>query len=188
MLNSVNSYDLIFTWKLMSITMCIVSGFAAVAHFSEHPDFGVMYYVILFDVAFSYTIIYEKTFKIPELFDQAAACALLRIRGCRYDVFRRQWRPFHVLESKLVVFTKWNGHLRRFLWIMLWPTLLACWLPTVKKSLNKLASPCVYILAKAKIINGSVARIPILSLHVNGWSLLWVDLDVSHSSQEAINK
>ena len=89
MLNNVNG-DLIFTWKLVSISVAIMNGYAAIAHFAEHPIFGVMYYILLVDCAFIYTVIYEKAFKIPQLFDQAASCALLRIRRNRTNVFRRQ--------------------------------------------------------------------------------------------------
>ena len=39
---------------------------------------------------FIYTVIYEKAFKIPELFEQVAVSALLHLRGDRRDVFRRQ--------------------------------------------------------------------------------------------------
>lgn len=89
MANNVNSY-LIFTWKLLSITVCILSGYSAVAHFEEHPIFGVVYYFMLIDVTFIYTVIYEKAFKIPQLFDQARAYALLHRRGKRRDAFRRE--------------------------------------------------------------------------------------------------
>lgn len=89
LVNDVNSY-LIFTCKLAALSICILSGYAAIAHFSEQPIFRIMYYVILFDVIFIYTLIYDKAFKIPELFGQVAASALLEIRGKRKNYLRRQ--------------------------------------------------------------------------------------------------
>ena len=41
LLNMVNQ-DLIFTWKLLSLGMCIVNGYAAISHFGGYPIFGVM--------------------------------------------------------------------------------------------------------------------------------------------------
>ena len=63
--------NVIFTWKLVSIGICITNGYAAIAHFRDHPIFGVMYYGIFFDVALFYTIAYQKAFKIPALLTQA---------------------------------------------------------------------------------------------------------------------
>ena len=40
----------IFTIKLFSIVVGIISGFAAIAQFQDHPIFGVMYYVLFADV------------------------------------------------------------------------------------------------------------------------------------------
>ena len=50
LLNIVNQ-NMIFTWKILSIGMCITAGYAAIAHFGDHPIFGIMYYGILFDVS-----------------------------------------------------------------------------------------------------------------------------------------
>ena len=49
--------------------MGIVCGYAAIAHFNDHPIFGIMYYVILFDVVLAYTVVYGKTFQIPTLLE-----------------------------------------------------------------------------------------------------------------------
>ena len=57
--------NLIFTWKLGGIGISITCGFAAIAHFSEHPVFGLMYYVIVLEASFVYTVLYEKAFKFP---------------------------------------------------------------------------------------------------------------------------
>ena len=89
MLNNVNC-NMIFAWKLMSISGSIVCGYAAIAHFGEHPIFGVMYYFLLVDCTFIYTVLYGKAFKIPQLFDKAASCALLRTRRNRTNGFRKQ--------------------------------------------------------------------------------------------------
>ena len=71
--------DLVFTWKLASLGMSIISGYAAIAHFTEHPVFGIMYYGILIDVTLVYTIIYGKAFKTPDLFKQAVDAELMRL-------------------------------------------------------------------------------------------------------------
>ena len=89
MFNELNSY-LIFTWKLVSISTCITCGFAAIAHFSDQIVFGIMYYVLLLDAAFLYTIIYEKAFKIPRLFDETASRARLHMGRTRRDGFSKQ--------------------------------------------------------------------------------------------------
>ena len=81
LLNVVNR-QLIFTWKLLSIGMGIVCGYAAIAHFNDHPVFGIMYYVILFDVVLAYTVVYGKTFRIPTLLESAKV--RLQLCGTRY--------------------------------------------------------------------------------------------------------
>ena len=62
--------DMIFTWKLDSICISIISGYAAIAHFKENPIFGIMYYVILFDASLTYSLIYEKGFKVPHTLEK----------------------------------------------------------------------------------------------------------------------
>ena len=78
---NVENRNLIFSWKLLSIGMCIISGSAAIAHFSDNPVFGVLYYSLLFDVALFYTIPYEMAFKIPNLITDAKS--LLRVQASR---------------------------------------------------------------------------------------------------------
>ena len=56
LLNVVNR-KLVFTWKLLS-------------HFSEHPLFGIVLYMIFFQGSFIYSVMYEKGFKVPELIAQ----------------------------------------------------------------------------------------------------------------------
>ena len=89
MVNNVNNYVL-FTFKLVAITVGILTGYSALAHFHQHPIFGIMYYLMLFDVTTIYTLIYGKAFKIPQLFDQATTSALLSMRGNRRGMFTRQ--------------------------------------------------------------------------------------------------
>ena len=78
MLNKVNCY-LIFTWKIDSLGTSIASGYAAIAHFKDHPMFGVMYYVLFCDATLVYILLYEGAFKVPELFHRAKS--LLRLSG-----------------------------------------------------------------------------------------------------------
>ena len=89
MFNKLHRY-LIFTWKLLSITGSILLGFAAIAHFQELPVFGIVYCISLLDFVFLYAFIYEKAFKIPQLFDEAALRAELYMCGNRKDGFRKQ--------------------------------------------------------------------------------------------------
>ena len=53
MLNLVNGH-LTFAWKLLSLGICITTGYAGIAHFSDHPIFGVMYYAIFLDISLVY--------------------------------------------------------------------------------------------------------------------------------------
>ena len=77
LLNIVNRH-LIFTWKLLSIGIAIISGYAAIAHFGEYPIFGIMYYVMLFDMMLIYPTLYGQTFKIPALMTKAKALLVVR--------------------------------------------------------------------------------------------------------------
>ena len=61
--------------------MCIISGYAAIAHFTENPVFGVMYYTILYETSLTYVLMYEKGFKVPDQIQQAKS--LLRLRAKR---------------------------------------------------------------------------------------------------------
>ena len=104
--------NLIFTWKLLCIGLGIINGYAAIAHFGEHPIFGVLYYVIWIDCAIIYTVIYEKAFKVPDLITKTKTAFRLRERGMRNkaarNVFERQVKSvqpmgiavgeFHTLE------------------------------------------------------------------------------------------
>ena len=81
LLNTVHE-NIIFTWKLLSIGASIVCGYAAVAHFQEYPVFGIMYYVMFMDAALIYVFIYEKGFKVPDMFNRAKN--LLRLHSSRY--------------------------------------------------------------------------------------------------------
>ena len=66
LLNVVNS-KLIFTWKLLCLGMCIMSGYAAIAHLSDHTVFGVMYFALFLEGSIIYAVMYEQAFKVPDL-------------------------------------------------------------------------------------------------------------------------
>ena len=85
--NTVNR-NLIFTWKLVSLGISIISGYAAIAHFKEHPVFGVMYYVIFFDVTLAYTLLYEKAFRTPALFKRAVNAERMKLCTGQYGEMR----------------------------------------------------------------------------------------------------
>ena len=88
-LNKVNGY-LIFIFKLACISVGIIAGFSAVAHFREHPIFGILYYVLVLNATLMYTLMYGKTFEIPRLLDEAKSLALLLLHGQRRGILRRQ--------------------------------------------------------------------------------------------------
>ena len=77
-MNVING-NLIFTWKFTSLGVSIISGYAAIAHFKEHPIFGIMYYVFFAEVTLAYSLLYEKAFKTPELFKMAVNAELFRL-------------------------------------------------------------------------------------------------------------
>ena len=79
LLNIANQ-SVIFTWKLLCLGLCITSGYAAIAHFSDHPVFGIMYYVIFVDASLTYGVMYEKGFKVPELITKVRAALRMRVR------------------------------------------------------------------------------------------------------------
>ena len=112
MLNTVNRH-LIFTWKLISIGVGIVAGYSAIAHFNDHPIYGVMYYIALVDVLLVYSTVYAKAFKVPLLVRNATislevfAANRLRSRAERNMVKKKlraiphlgiQVGNFHMLE------------------------------------------------------------------------------------------
>ena len=95
LLNIVNR-QLIFTWKIVCIGICIVSGYAGIAHFSEHVVFGIMYYALLFEGSLIYTLMYEKGFKVPTLFGKTRTLLMLRANR---NVSRADWK---VLKRRLI--------------------------------------------------------------------------------------
>ena len=88
MVNVINSY-IIFTFKLICIGMCIVCGYAAIAHLKEHPIFGIMFYFLFFDHVLTYASLYEKAFRIPVLFQEARRLLRLRSRDERVPARRK---------------------------------------------------------------------------------------------------
>ena len=68
---------LIFTWKLLDIGLCIICGYAAVAHFKEQPVFGILYYLMLLDCMLIYMLIYGKAFTVPALIQETRRAILM---------------------------------------------------------------------------------------------------------------
>ena len=111
LLNVLNA-DIIFTWKLLCLGLSAVCGFAAVAYFSVHPVFGLMYYAMFFDTSFIYTVIYGKAFKVPERISKTRNAIRLAANGLKnraeWKMIERQVRSipsvrvkvgeFHILE------------------------------------------------------------------------------------------
>ena len=77
--NEVNSY-VIYSWKSICVFMCVGAGYAAIAHFTDYPVFGVLYHVIAVFAAFVYIFSFDQAFKIPSLFEYAAKEAMLHAR------------------------------------------------------------------------------------------------------------
>ena len=67
-------------WKLLCIASCIFSGYAVIAHFNEHPIFGIMYVFIFLDLGLAYLLVYDKAFRVPALLGRVkvllGACAV----------------------------------------------------------------------------------------------------------------
>ena len=86
-LNVVNR-NLIFTAKLVCLGISITCGYAAIAHFSRYPVFGVMYYVICFEPLFAYTALYQKAFMVPYLMAKARTALRLRVQSIPSEAVR----------------------------------------------------------------------------------------------------
>ena len=80
--NIVNK-NLIFTWKLVSLTVAIGAGYATIAHFSDHPMFEIFYALACIDCTIFYCLLYDRAFQIPILFMKAKTLLLLRVRQRR---------------------------------------------------------------------------------------------------------
>ena len=70
----------VFTWKLACIGFCILCGYAAIAHFNDHPIFGIVYYIGFIDSMLIYTLVYGKAFKVSELFHEAVNVSLVGLQ------------------------------------------------------------------------------------------------------------
>ena len=109
LLNMVHE-NTVFTFKLFSIGTCIVTGYVAIAHSQDYPVFGIMYYAIFIDCFLVYMLIYEKGFKVPDMFRKAKRTLRLRAqgRGRAHEILKRQLMSipavgikvgdFHMLE------------------------------------------------------------------------------------------
>ena len=118
--NRVNCYA-IFSCKVGFITSCIITGYSAIAHFSDFPVFGVLNYLVLLNGLFIYCFTYGRAFKIPPLFQETSRSAVLQVQACGSmgmseedaKIFRRQIRSiprvgvrvgaFHMIESVSVL-------------------------------------------------------------------------------------
>ena len=102
--NLVNQY-MLFTSKLICISVSIVSGYATIAHFNDYPIFGIMYCVIFFDLLLMYALLYEKAFKVAELFEKAKAILILQSRrsvaGDDWEILRRHVKSVPTLGIKV---------------------------------------------------------------------------------------
>ena len=104
-LNVLNS-SLIFTMKLYCLCVSICSGYAAVAHFSDQPVFGIMYCVLFFEASFIYSSLYQKGFKVPDLITEAkSACRLggrrLAKKAQRRTIIEKQLKSIPSLGIKV---------------------------------------------------------------------------------------
>ena len=85
-----------------------MTGYAAIAHFRKQPVFGVLYYVMFLDGFLIYTLLYEKGFMVPRLFEQAKTMLMLSGTQAEREMLRRQVKSipplgimvgqFHMLE------------------------------------------------------------------------------------------
>ena len=103
-LNGVNK-NLIFTMKVNCLGFSIASGYAALAHFSDQPVFGTMYYVVFVEALFIYSAIYEKAFRVPHLMSKASRACRLRARSLTSKFLRtgleRQFKSIPAVGIKV---------------------------------------------------------------------------------------
>ena len=101
--NEVNSY-VIFSWKVMCISISIGAGYAAIAHFGDSPIFGLMYCLALANCVSMYTLSYGKAFKMSDRFREASTTAVLLAHKRKYTeiaTFERQKRSFSRMGIKV---------------------------------------------------------------------------------------
>ena len=72
--------NLILTLKVCCLGLGICVGYAAVAHFSDYPLFGIVYYVVLLEACIVYAVTYQKAFRVPVLVAEARVACRLRAR------------------------------------------------------------------------------------------------------------
>lgn len=96
---------MILSWKLISIGVSTISGYAAIAHFRDYPLFGIMYYAAFFDAVLIYIGIYEKAFMVPLVVENTkssivSAAKRLWLRTQR-RILRRQVRSIPSLAIQV---------------------------------------------------------------------------------------
>ena len=74
--------DIHVTWKLLAITVCIITAYAAIAQYEAHPFFGFFYFAIFFQATLVYALLYQKAFKAPVLFEETKALLMLNASKC----------------------------------------------------------------------------------------------------------
>ena len=77
--NEAHSY-IIFVLKSLCLSLCILNGYAAIAHFSEHPVFSIMYCIVWPSLLTLYTVVYDKAFGVKTKFDQTVQSVLFRLQ------------------------------------------------------------------------------------------------------------
>ena len=88
LLNLVNQ-NLIFTCKLICIGVSITSGYGAIAHFMDHPVYGVMYVVLFLNCTLLYVLVYDKAFRTPSLLKQVKGTFRLQLNRERNSFQRK---------------------------------------------------------------------------------------------------
>ena len=61
----------------------IFCGYAAIAHFAEHPVFGTMYCVLFANFTLDYVLIYGRAFRTQALSKQAVSAAVAKIGAAK---------------------------------------------------------------------------------------------------------
>ena len=100
LLNVVNQH-LILMIKFLSLGIGIMSGYAAVAHFGDHPIRSIAYIIMFLDSTLFYTLVYDKAFHTPDLISKVKAVFRGNLSRER-NVFQRKIMQKRLLSIPLL--------------------------------------------------------------------------------------
>ena len=99
LVNIANCYVL-FVFKVAAISLAVINGYAAIAHFQHHPMLHrLMNYVVFFDGFACYCLIYQKGFQVPQKFEEVMSKLFLCLQRSRCQQFSGMERK--IIERQL---------------------------------------------------------------------------------------